>query len=159
MKKKKLSSIFDGLHPDFKRHFGAIMDVVGDSFNYLRDDNKAIKETMDRRFNEAKEDLNDFKIETRQNFKEVFGRLDRLEKKTDNLETRADQTDQNFKQIDQNFKQIFNYLSRIEDELIEIKAEIKELKKTDKENTDRWVNLEQRVAKIEVELTKRKAMA
>lgn len=104
----------------------------------MRGEFKAVAEGQSMLFDKFEE----FKEETRSNFKEVFRRLDKLEA----FEEEAKD----------NFEKVFEYLSRIEDEVIEIKESLVKLEK-EKANWSIVRELTKRVEKIEKELAWQKS--
>lgn len=117
-----------------------ILEDINSKLNVLVEGHQNLDEKIDRGFAQAKEDLDEFKLETRDNFKTVFNFID---------ETKS------------NFSAAFDYLSGIDEKLKDIKLEIKDLKeilKNNKAGLERLNSLERKVNIMEKVLIKQKML-
>lgn len=65
--------------PEKERHFGVILESIDSNIHLVIERQDILDRKIDSRFDEASNDLNDFKIETRSNFKTVFDYLSRID--------------------------------------------------------------------------------
>lgn len=105
-----------------ENQFGSVLEDINSKLDLVLESYDTLDKKVDRLHLEAKEDLSDFKVETRTNFK-----LLREDSDDFKVETRR-----NFKQIfefqdraDANFKVTLEYLSRLDDEIQILKEELK----------------------------------
>lgn len=126
--------------------FGVVLEDINSKFDFLVESHSALDKKIDRVHSELKEDLNDFKLETRSNFKMVFARLDSL--------------DMFREETKNNFKIVFEYLSKIDDEIQDIKSEISEIKLVLKKKADisRLAVMEKKIQIIERVLIREKIL-
>lgn len=96
--------------------------------------------------NELKDNLENFKVETRNNFKKVNTEL-----KDFKIETRDNfkKHDKKFKQIDKNFAKVFKSLDEIKQEIKDIRRELNELEERGVDNIKRE-EFEKLVKRVEV---------
>ena len=132
------------------RKMGVIMEDMNSKIDLLVEGYSSLDKKIDRVHAELKEDLNDFKVETRGNFKIVFEQISNV-----NIDL------QSFKnETRDNFKKVFEYLSRIDDEVQDIKSEILEIKLVLKKKADisRLAVMEKKIQIIERVLMREKIL-
>ena len=99
--KKKVKTIKKETNSSRKEgQFGAILENMNSKIDLLLELHDISDKKMDRLHQEVKEDLNEFKIETRNNFKMVYKKFDEIDEK--------------FNGIDGNFKKVFEFQERVE---------------------------------------------
>lgn len=87
-----------------ENQFGSVLEDINSKLDLVLESYDTLDKKVDRLHLEAKEDLSDFKVETRRNFKQIFEFQDRA---------------------DANFKVTLEYLSRLDDEIQILKEELK----------------------------------
>jgi len=92
-----------------------------------------------------KEDLNEFKMETRKNFKKVNQHLKKHDK-------RFEQVDKRFEQVDKNFQKVFTSLAEIKQEVKDIKQELNEMKNQPIIKREEFELLIKRVERVEMSI-------
>ncbi|MEI7621863.1 MAG: hypothetical protein WCJ51_05010 [Candidatus Moraniibacteriota bacterium] len=115
-----------------ENQFGAILENINSKLDLVLESYDTLDKKVDRLHLETKEDLNDFKVETRRNFKQIFEFQDKAEANFKQIFEFQDKAEANFKQIfefqdraDANFKVTLEYLSRLDDEVQILKEELK----------------------------------
>jgi septal ring factor EnvC (AmiA/AmiB activator) len=106
-----------------------------------------------------KEDLNEFKIETRNNFKRVDQRFDKInqhlkkhDKKFEQIDKRFKQIDKRFEQVDENFTKVFNSLDEIKQEVKDIRKELDQMKNQPVIKREEFEILVKRVERVEMRM-------
>ena len=118
---------------------GVILEDVREKFDIIIEGQKASEQKLERKIGSSSLRLEGKIDELRDEFVELKGEFSGFKSDTES-----------------NFKQVFQYLSGFNDELISIKMDIADIKKTltQKADKDRVALLEERVEKLERQLTR-----
>jgi len=106
--------------------FGVILESMNSKIDLLLELHDISDKKMDRLHAELKEELTDFKAETKNNFKIVYEKFDSVDKKFDSIDENFEKVFEFQERADANFKVTLEYLSRLDDEIQSLREEMKQ---------------------------------
>jgi septal ring factor EnvC (AmiA/AmiB activator) len=135
------------------------IEIISEGQQGLRDDLNDFKIETRKNFTEIRTDLFDFKMETRENFKKVNQKLDKHEKhlkqhdkKFEKLDKTLKNHDKKFEETDKNFEKVFTSLDEIKQEVQDIRQELNQMKAQPIIRREEFELLVKRVERVEMSI-------